>query len=201
MASLYALIANGGTLVTPHVGLDVETPQGGVVKRLVFPARGHLALDPYILDTIRQGLWGVTHDQGGTAAGSWAGFPVSVAGKTGTAQKAGKDDYSWFIGYAPADNPEIVAACVIEQGGFGGIAAARAVRDVFQAAFRVSTRADGTPQAFDLNGTPLTPDATQVANGQVWGDPTVGTSPQTTTSTTTTTATPTTTSRTTTSGG
>jgi penicillin-binding protein 2 len=173
MAALYALIANGGTLVTPHLGAQVETPQGQIVKRFVFGPRGQVTLDPYILDTIRKGLVGVTHDAGGTAAGSFAGFAVGVAGKTGTAQKAPQDDDSWFVGYAPIDNPQIVAACVIEQGGLGGVAAARAVRDVFAAAFQVSVAASGKTQASDLNGNPIPPDATQIANGQVMGDPTL----------------------------
>jgi penicillin-binding protein 2 len=176
IASLYGLFANGGTLVTPHLGLDVEDGEGNVLRRLAFPPRSRVPIEPGLLAAIRDGLRGVTHDAGqdpGTAAQSFAGFPVGVAGKTGTAQKYHEDDYSWFVGYAPIDDPQLVAVAVIEQGGTGGLAAARAVRSVFAAAFHTSVRADGTyPQAVDLHNRPIPVDQQQVANARLWGDPT-----------------------------
>ena len=71
----------------------------------------------------------------GTAAHAFAGFPVGVAGKTGTAQKPPLADFAWFAGYAPIEDPQLVAVAVIEQGGFGGVGAATAVREAFAAAF------------------------------------------------------------------
>jgi penicillin-binding protein 2 len=60
-------------------------------------------------------------DEGGTAAAAFKGFPVKTAGKTGTAQASGgMDDYSWFSGFAPAENPEIAVAVVIHEGGGKG---------------------------------------------------------------------------------
>jgi len=207
IASLYALLANGGTLVTPHLGLDVEDGEGNVLRRLAFPPRSRVSIEPGLLAAIRDGLRGVTHDAGqdpGTAAQSFAGFPVGVAGKTGTAQKYHEADYSWFVGYAPIDDPQLVADAVIEQGGTGGLAAARAVRYVFSRAFHTSARADGSyPQAIDTHGKPIPVDQQQVANARFFGDPTApasapdsvggpgtvagGVSPTATTPTTTTT--------------
>jgi penicillin-binding protein 2 len=174
LADLYALIANGGTLVTPHLGLDVRSPGGQVVKSLVFGNRGRPRIDPYVLQSIKAGLRGVTHDVNGTAAQTFAGFPVGVAGKTGTAQKGGQDDYSWFVGYAPIDNPKYVVACVIERGGLGAVAAGRAVRLMFQRAFGVQRHGSGWTAGHLPDGTPIPVDATQVANGVQLGDPFLG---------------------------
>ena len=96
-----------------------------------------VAVDPYVLATIRKGLEGVTQDPNGTAYSAFKGFPILVAGKTGTAEKLGKRDFAWFAGYAPATNPTLVVVCVIEQGGFGGVTAAPAVRQVMAQAFAV----------------------------------------------------------------
>ena len=69
---------------------------------------------------------------GGTAA--WfAGLPVPVAGKTGTAENPHGQDHGWFIAYAPAEKPQLVIACIVEQGSFGATAAGPVVYDVLQA--------------------------------------------------------------------
>jgi penicillin-binding protein 2 len=188
MASLYALIANGGTLVTPHLAQTIEDPGGPVVKQLRFKARRKVDIDPFVLETIRSGLRGVTHDVSGTAAKAFAGFPVGVAGKTGTAQKPPLDDFAWFVGYAPIEDPQLVAVAVIEQGGFGGVGAARAVRDTFAAAF--NARPGKLPTRYRTKS-PVLKDASQLINGQQLGDPEAPPPPPTDTSTTST-STPTT---------
>lgn len=137
IARLYALIANGGTLVEPHVGAAVYGQDGTMREKLPSAPGKKVAIDPYALATIRKGLEGVTQDPNGTAYSAFNGFPVLVAGKTGTAEKLGKRDFAWFVGYAPANNPTLVVVCVIEQGGFGGVTAAPAVRQVLAKAFGV----------------------------------------------------------------
>ena len=137
IARLYALIANGGTLVQPHVGASVYGQDGTMREKLESVPGEKVAVDPYILATIRKGLEGVTQDPDGTAYTAFKGFPILVAGKTGTAEKLGKRDFAWFAGYAPAANPTLVVVCVIEQGGFGGVTAAPAVRQVMAQAFGV----------------------------------------------------------------
>jgi penicillin-binding protein 2 len=123
--------------VEPHVGASVYGQDGTLREKLQAPPGTRVQIDPYMLASIRKGLEGVTADQNGTAYGAFLGFPVAVAGKTGTAEKLGKRDFAWFAGYAPANNPTLVVVCVIEQGGFGGIASAPAVRQVFAKALGI----------------------------------------------------------------
>lgn len=137
IARLYALIANGGTLVQPHVGAAVYGQDGTMRERLSSGSGQKVPIDPYLLATIRTALEGVTQNPDGTAYSAFKGFPILVAGKTGTAEKLGKRDFAWFAGYAPANNPTLVVVCVIEQGGFGGVTAAPAVRQVLARAFGV----------------------------------------------------------------
>jgi len=80
------------------------------------------------LAVMKRGLVDVTEE--GTARGSFVGFDVTVAGKTGTAEVKGKDDYAWFVAFAPAKNPRYAVAVVIEQAGHGGAVAAPVARNV-----------------------------------------------------------------------
>ena len=80
------------------------------------------------------GLTDVVSKQGGTAVGAFEGFPLDqypIAGKTGTAQKAGQQAYSVFVGFGPVPSPKYSVAVVIEQGGFGRQAGAL-VRRMFE---------------------------------------------------------------------
>ena len=67
------------------------------------------------------------------------GFPVAVAGKTGTAENAHGRDHGWFVAYAPYDKPQIVVVALVEQGGFGAGSAGPIVRDILSAYFKVPT--------------------------------------------------------------
>jgi penicillin-binding protein 2 len=147
MARFYALIANGGRLVQPHIAADVEevgtkTASGRVLHSFAPGPAPSVDIDPVYLDAVRSGLYEATHASFGTSTSVFGTFPVPVAGKTGTAEKAvsipgftGKMDQSWWVGYAPADNPQIVVAALIENGGHGGTAAAPAALKVFEAYF------------------------------------------------------------------
>ena len=85
---------------------------------------------PETLRLIQKGLKGVTQP-GGT--GAWfANLPVPVAGKTGTAENPHGQDHGWFIAYAPAEKPDLVIACIVEQGSYGATAAGPVVYDVLQ---------------------------------------------------------------------
>ncbi len=137
VARLYALLANGGTLVTPHVGYAVLGQDGTVRERLEAAPGEKVPVDPYTLAAIRRGLEDAVQDPDGTAYDAFAGFPIPVAGKTGTAEKLGKRDFAWFVAYAPADDPQIVVAAVIEEGGFGGVTTAPAVRQLLAKALGV----------------------------------------------------------------
>jgi penicillin-binding protein 2 len=160
MTRFYALLANNGKLVRPHVAELVE--QGGgnphsaprIIHRFTAPAPQPLGLDPYYLQAVQDGLYQATHASDGTAYGVFGGFPVPIAGKTGTAQKnpnTDQLDQSWWCGYGPAESnvpPQLVVCALIENGGFGADAAAPAALEVFKAFFknRLTGAAGGTTQ-------------------------------------------------------
>ncbi len=152
MARLYAVIANGGKLVTPHLAADVElTGNDGKAARILrrFGAQPSqpTGVDPTALRYVQQGLEEATHASFGTSSGVFGNFPVDIAGKTGSAEKnvtlpgypqAPKLTQSWWCGYGPFDAPTIVVCAVIENGGHGGTAAAPAALKVFEQYFRKS---------------------------------------------------------------
>ncbi len=119
MAVNYAAIANGGYLVTPHLGLRVESPQGALLRRLGFPPPANLGIAGSYLALVRNALHEAASTPAGTSYGVFGSYPLAVAGKTGTAQVAGKGDYSWYASFAPANDPKYVVVVMIEQGGEG----------------------------------------------------------------------------------
>ena len=130
MAVMYASLANGGTVVRPHVGLDVETPQGQIDQRLTTPSTRKLDF-PSGYDTILAGLHDATSQSGGTSTPVFADWPQDkypLYGKTGTAQRTGKNDQSWFAAFVknPATHTPIVIVTTVEDGGFGADSAAPA---------------------------------------------------------------------------
>jgi penicillin-binding protein 2 len=135
MARVYAAIANGGTLWTPHVGKAVVSPSGQVVSRIKPHAAGTVPLRPDVVKFLHSALRGVVTS--GTARGAFAGFPVPVAGKTGTGEVYGKQATAWFSSYAPADKPQFAVVVVVGQGGTGGSTAAPIVRDIYSAIYGV----------------------------------------------------------------
>jgi penicillin-binding protein 2 len=141
MARFYALIANRGKLVTPYLLQQVERgdPQSPVVLRRNVPAAPrNVGVDEGTLSAVRQGLFEATHSSYGTSSGVFGTFPIDVAGKTGTAEKVVEGvprDQSWWCGYGPAENAELVVCAVIENGGFGAEAAAPAALRVFEKFF------------------------------------------------------------------
>jgi penicillin-binding protein 2 len=152
MATMISAVANGGTLVRPHLARDTKTD----AAKLPVSA-GTLAL-------IRDALADVVEE--GTATRAQLG-PIHVAGKTGTAQvfkksvgvdadKQPKDerDHAWFIGYAPAEKPEIAFAIVIEHGGHGGTTAAPVARKVLEVFFEDRLPPKETAPALQADLTP-----------------------------------------------
>ncbi|MEP6910730.1 MAG: penicillin-binding protein 2 [Actinomycetota bacterium] len=146
MARFYALLANGGKLVTPHLVAAVEQPGAGngptaqpLVLRSFHPEPKQLNLDPAAIGVIRQGLYEATHSSLGTSATVFGHFPIGIAGKTGTAEKVlegvGTTDTSWWCGFGPFEAPRLVVCAVIENGGFGGEAAAPSALKVFESYF------------------------------------------------------------------
>ena len=85
-----------------------------------------------------------THQPAGTATNVFGQFEIPVAGKTGTAQRVGEPDYAVFASYAPAPDPKLVTAIVIERGGHGGVAGALTALDFYSKVFKVKKPNLGT---------------------------------------------------------
>ncbi len=133
MAIAYATVANGGTVVTPHVGMEVDDPAGRVVQEIDPGPRRHVNVKPEYRSVILEGLHEAAQAPGGTSYGVFGGFPIPVAGKTGTAQRPPNPDQSWYIVLSPYPNPKIVTAVTIERGGFGADSAAPAALQILSA--------------------------------------------------------------------
>ena len=156
MARFYAMIANGGKLVTPHLLLDVEQPSltrsaGRVLPTPRPPAPEPTNVDAQALAVVREGLYEATHSTLGTSSAIFGNFPVPISGKTGTAEKSidPGDGYmhifnqSWWCGYGPSDSPDLVVCALIENGGHGGDAAAPAALKVFEEFFHKQSAQTG----------------------------------------------------------
>lgn len=130
MAVGYAAIANGGNVVRPHVGMRAVDPSGRVIQEIDPAPRRQLDIDAGWQRSIMAGLRDAAMAPGGTSYGVFGGFPVEIAGKTGTAERPPHGDQSWYVALAPYPDPKYVVALTIEEGGFGADAAAPAVREV-----------------------------------------------------------------------
>lgn len=130
LAQFYCGLANDGRVYRPHFLRSIiepdgrETMSGGEFSfSLPFSRR--------TLDILKEGLIEVINGEHGTARGSKIeGY--TMAGKTGTAQNPHGDNHSWFVGFAPAENPEIVVCVIIERAGHGSERAAPATRNIIQ---------------------------------------------------------------------
>jgi penicillin-binding protein 2 len=138
MAVAYATIANGGRVLAPRLGLRIEDSSGRVLQQLAAPAARKLDINPEFRQAILEGLRGGASAAGGTSAKVFSGFPVPVAGKTGTAEKgAGRSDQSWYVALAPYPSIKYVVAVTDEAGGFGADTAAPMARNILAALFDV----------------------------------------------------------------
>ncbi len=109
-----------GDVVTPHLGKEVMDTAGRVLKEIDPGPRRHVKIKPETRQEIMEGLHLATSGPGGTATPVFKEFPIEIAGKTGTAERAGHPyNMSWFISLAPYPNPNIVTVVVVEEGGFG----------------------------------------------------------------------------------
>lgn len=116
LARYTAMIANGGARIRPHL-VSAIIDQDGNVEDVTPAPDGRVSVEPAYFTYVQQGMAAVT--EWGTSAGSFKGFPFRVAGKTGTAEVFGQDDYGVYVAYAPADKPEIAVAIVGERAGKG----------------------------------------------------------------------------------
>jgi penicillin-binding protein 2 len=130
LAGAYATFANGGTRWRPRLAIDAAQP-GRPTTRFAPSAAAHVPLPGSSHEPILEGLVGVVRDPGGTATGTFQGFPfgaLSVAGKTGTASAIGREPAAWFACFAPASGSHYAMAVTIDQAGYGASAAAPVAR-------------------------------------------------------------------------
>jgi penicillin-binding protein 2 len=126
---------NGGTIVTPHVGLQVDDAAGRVLEEVDPGPRRHVRMDAAYRADILEGLHDAAQNGSGTSCDVFCTFPIEVAGKTGTAQRPPYEDQSWYGVLAPYQDPEYVTFVTMEEGGFGAEAAAPAARKILEALF------------------------------------------------------------------
>jgi penicillin-binding protein 2 len=159
MAQVYTAIANGGTMYKPQVARAIIKPNGQVVKEFTPEVIATDVLSKKSSKFLREALRAVVTE--GTGAGAFSGFPVSIAGKTGTAEDKGRNkdgsakaDTAWFASFAPAEKPQYAVVMVVSQGGFGGSISAVGVKDIYTSLFGVSGgKVDPTKEIFP-NGVP-----------------------------------------------
>jgi penicillin-binding protein 2 len=159
MARVYAAVANGGTLVTPHIGRAVVTPQGELVRKIEPEPAGRIPVSQTTLKWLRDALRGVT--EGGTGYGPFAraAFPLSkvpVATKTGTGEVYGKQTTSWFASYAPANKPQYAVVMMVSQGGTGSGVSGPSVAELYKTLFGISGQRVDLAKAAPPGGHPTT---------------------------------------------
>ena len=135
LAIAYATIGNGGTVVTPHLGYELQDAAGRVLKEFKFRPRRRVEFNQAYADAILKGLHEAAQEPEGTSYGVFSGFPVPVAGKTGTAERYGQADQAWYVVLAPYPNPRIVTVATVEEGGFGAEGAAPVALKILEAYF------------------------------------------------------------------
>jgi penicillin-binding protein 2 len=138
LARAYAALANGGNLVTPHVGGRIVDLHGRTVRRIKPAPQRHLHISDETRNVIFGGMERAAMEPGGTSYPVMGGFPFPVAGKTGTAQREGQQDQSWYGVVAPYRNPQIVVTATVERGGFGVESAAPIARAILERYFHLN---------------------------------------------------------------
>jgi penicillin-binding protein 2 len=141
LATAYAAFANGGTLLRPHLGERIEDSNGRVVQEFQTRARRRIHLNAGYRQAIVDGLHAAATQPGGTSYSVFRGFPIPIAGKTGTAEKGlGRKDQSWYVALAPYPDFKYVVAVTAEHGGFGADTAAPEARKILAALFGVKDK-------------------------------------------------------------
>jgi penicillin-binding protein 2 len=140
LASAYAAIANGGRLCEPRLAEQVQTSDGKRVRKIGAQDCRSLGYSQAELDLVQQGLREVVAAPHGTAASAFNGFPLSrvpVMGKTGTAERPGFQDTSWFAAIVGPSGDQHVIVAMVEQGGHGSTTAAPIVRSIIEDMYKL----------------------------------------------------------------
>jgi penicillin-binding protein 2 len=143
LTQMYAAIGNGGTIWQAKIAKAIVKTDGTVIQTFTPNKLGTLTAAPSTIKFLQGALREVVVS--GTGAGVFAGFPIEISGKTGTAQVFGrnpngslKDDTSWFASYAPTKNPRYAVVMMVGQGGFGASTSGVGVRQIYSTLFGVT---------------------------------------------------------------
>lgn len=134
LSVMLSIVANGGTKYQPYLVDSIINSDGSLFEKPKRAEGKHIDVSQQTIDYIRMGM-GATTQEGGTAS-YFAGLPKPIAGKTGTAENSHGRDHGLFVAYGPVDDPELVVVCIVEQGGFGSIAAGPIVYKAFEEFFQ-----------------------------------------------------------------
>ena len=121
MACYCSTLANSGTYFQPHLVKFLKNPNSGELTPVNFKRR-EVEIEKQYFDIVRKGMYNVVNGSG--TARTIHTSQVDIAGKTGTAQNPHGRDHSWFIAFAPYDNPKIAICVLVENAGFGAAVAA-----------------------------------------------------------------------------
>ena len=143
LTQMYAALGNGGKILRPSVAKAVVSTDGKIIKKIEAKQLGTLPATPATLKLLEESFRDVVTS--GTAAGAFAGFPVAISGKTGTAQVFGRNangslkaDTSWFASFGPTQNPRYAVVMMVSQGGFGASVSGVGVRKIYETLFGVT---------------------------------------------------------------
>ena len=136
MCCVYAGLATRGTMWRPHVLKSVRssTGSGTVIEHSPEITRS-VSEDSSAFDLVQRGLEGVIYEESAAQAEHFTNMSETVAGKTGTAERAGREPTGWFIAFVPSDQPKYAIASLVEQGGYGSSSAMYVVRDIMGAIY------------------------------------------------------------------
>lgn len=139
MALVAATVANGGTLMKPHLVIATTGRDG---TRTIAPEQAGVVISGDEAAAIRDAMRRAVESSIGRQFTSGAKVPgIATAGKSGTAELGGRGaPHSWFIGFAPADNPRVAIAVIVERGGRGGERAAPLAGDLLALYFKTFGR-------------------------------------------------------------
>ncbi len=122
MACYASTLGNKGTFIRPHVVEKIRDKNTKQFQDIAVDSR-KLNVSPAVWNVIRDGMYRCVNEAGGTGAAARV-QGITVSGKTGTAENPHGKSHSWFIGYAPSENPKIAICVLVENAGFGGTVAA-----------------------------------------------------------------------------
>ena len=134
MAQIVSMVANGGIRYKPYLVQEFTDNDGQVIQKIEPQILETLKISKKNLSVIQEAMFSTTQEDG-TAFGILGDFPYKMGAKTGTSENPHGRDHSWFVAYGPLEYPEIVVVVLVEQGGFGSVAAGPIVRQMLDAYF------------------------------------------------------------------